>query len=789
MEALLAKLEYEQIIERVANYCKTYLGKKRCLAMQPQFQFEEVQALLTETEQAISLLFRKGTPSFFEIDEVEPYLKALASEQAISMKGLLTIAKLLNMCDELRTYFYGDESFDISSFSAIEKYFAKLYTNPSIEKNIFDKIIDENTVADNASSKLASLRKNRKSLEQQVKDKLNSYLHSSTYAKYIMEPIVTIRNNRYVIPVKEEYRDKINGFIHDTSSSGSTLYIEPTAVFEWNNQIHQIQAEEEIEIEKILQILSASLFGYVEELANNLRLIAILDLIFAKAKYGIDQDDVVPTLNQENFISLSRAKHPLISKEQVVPIDIALGKDYTSLLITGPNTGGKTVALKTIGLLLLMAYSGIPIPCHETSSICVFSQVFADIGDEQSIQESLSTFSAHMKNIVEITNQADSNTLVLLDELGSGTDPLEGASLAMSVLNFLQSQGSLVCCTTHYHELKEFALVTEGFENASFEFDLENLKPTYRLLIGVPGRSNAFAISKRLGLNPQILENASSFLKEDTVHIEELLKSIYEDKLVIEKQKEETVKNLHQAESLRKSLEKNQNDVEQKRKELLEKAKMEARDLLLSAKEEVNEIIKELEQTQDTKQANHLRNHLNEKMASVNRIPANAVASSHEKTPSLKREDVKKDLAVYVIPLQANGIVLSDSINKAEEVQIQVGSMKMNMKLQNLRKLNNAEKISSHGVVTTKQESKSQTVSSEINVIGQNVEEAVALIDKYLDNCYLAHFSPVRIVHGKGTGKLRQGIHAYLKTNSHVKSYRLGTFGEGEMGVTIVELK
>lgn len=806
MDSLLSKLEYNQILQIIQKYCKTYLGKNLCLELKPKFQLKEVESFLLETKEATTLLYQKGTPPFFEISEAEKYMKLLESNQILSIKALLDIASLLKMSRELHHYFYGDatsplecemdneEKSESISFPALENYFSNLYTNASIEKNIFEKLIDENTVADSASLKLASLRKNRKNLEQQVRDKLNSYIHSSSYSKYIMEPIVTIRNNRYVIPVKEEYRDMIKGFIHDTSSSGSTLYIEPTTVFEINNKINQIKAEEEIEIEKILQILSISLYDSTKEISNNLRLIAILDLIFAKAKYGMEHEGIEPVLNQEKTIELYRAKHPFIDKNQVVPIDITLGKDYVSLLITGPNTGGKTVALKTVGLLLLMAYSGIPIPCHEKSSICVFSQVFADIGDEQSIQESLSTFSAHMKNIVQITNEADSNTLVLLDELGSGTDPIEGASLAISILSYLKQQGSLVCSTTHYQELKDFALVTDGFENASFEFDLENLKPTYHLLIGVPGRSNAFAISKKLGLNMQILENASSFLKADTIHIEELLKNIYEDKLTIEKQKEETEKNLRQVEALRKLLEKNQSDVAEKRKELLEKAKIEARDLLLSAKDEANEIIRNLNQIHDVKEANILRNKLNEKLKDINSIATgnvtfNEESSGYHKIATLKKENVKKDLEVYVLSLQMKGIIISDVINKMDEVQVQVGSMKMNMKLSNLQKVEKTEKSFAHGVVTSKQDSKSKNISPEINVIGQNVEEATLLIDKYLDNCYLAHFSPVRIVHGKGTGKLRQGIHSYLKTNPHVKSFRLGTFGEGEMGVTVVELK
>jgi len=784
MDAILNKLEYNEIIKNLGGYCKTYLGKNLCEQLVPNFSYEQVDVLLNETKQADTLLHQKGIPPFYETEELEKYIKVLESNQTLSIKGLLNFAVLLKMCRELKEYFYDDSSV---TFEYLEKYFSFLYSNPSIEKNIFDKIIDENSVADNASSKLASLRRNRKNFEQEVKDKLNGFIHSSTYAKYIMEPIVTIRNNRYVIPVKEEYRSYIKGFIHDTSSSGSTLYIEPTSIFELNNKINHIKIEEDIEIERILQILSSSLYEYVGQLKNNLTLIANIDLIFAKANFGIDSFGIIPVLNNNKYIDLYKAKHPLIDKDKVVPIDISLGKDYVSLLITGPNTGGKTVALKTVGLLLLMAYSGIPIPCSESSSISVFSHIFADIGDEQSIQESLSTFSAHIKNIVEITNIADHNSLVLLDELGSGTDPLEGAALAISILSYLKDIGSIVCCTTHYQELKEYALITDGFENASFEFDIENLKPTYKLLVGIPGKSNAFAISKRLGLNEKILNVANSHLKDDKIPIEELLKSIYDSKLEIEKQKEETEKNLRQVELLRKSLQQKQDDVLEKRSQLLENAKLEARDILLSAKEEATEIIHELNNSSDIKQANNLRNKLNDKLKAINSVHYTEQNNSFE---ALTESDVKDGLNVYITSLGSNGFIVGNKINKSNEVQVQVGNMKVNIKLSDLRKsLTNTVKVKESGKVTTNKESKAKTVSPEINVIGQNVDEAIYVIDKYLDNCASANISPVRIVHGKGTGKLREGIHSFLKKNPHVKSFRIGTFGEGEMGVTVVEIK
>ena len=785
MEAILNKLEYNEIIDVLEKHCKTYLGKNMCDSLKPSFSFELVDVLLNETKEADTLLHQKGSPPFYETDELEKYIKILKSNQTLSIKGLLNIGMLLRIARELKEYFYDNNT---SSFINLEKYFTLLYSNPSIEKSIFDKIIDESTIADNASKKLSSLRRNRKNFEQEVKDKLNSYIHSSTYAKYIMEPIVTIRNNRYVIPVKEEYRSYIKAFVHDTSSSGSTLYIEPTSIFDLNNKINHIKIEEDLEIEKILHQLSASLYAYTTELDNDLNLIANIDLIFAKAHFGIEINGITPILNNEKFVDLHKARHPLIDKDKVVPINIGLGKDYVSLLITGPNTGGKTVALKTLGLLLLMAYSGIPIPCSEGSNICVFTYIFADIGDEQSIQESLSTFSAHMKNIVEITKKANDNSLVLLDELGSGTDPVEGAALAISILSYLKSINALVCCTTHYQELKEFALVTDGFENASFEFDIENLKPTYKLLVGIPGKSNAFAISKKLGLDEQILNEANAHLKEDKVSIEELLKNIYDNKLKVEKQVEETEKNLRQVEALRKSLEKKQDDVLEKRAKMLEDAKLEARDILLSAKEEATEIIHELSASVDLKQANNLRNKLNDKIRNINSIHYSGQDNSFE---AINKNDIKDGLNVYISSLGTNGIILGNTVNKSNEVQVQVGSMKMNVKLSDLRKLssNVSTTSKSTGKVTTEKSSKTKVISPEINVIGQNVDEAIYVIDKYLDNCASANISPVRIVHGKGTGKLREGIHSFLKKHPHVKSFRIGTFGEGEMGVTVVEIK
>ena len=540
--------------------------------------------------------------------------------------------------------------------------------------------------------------------------------------------------------------------------------------------------DENIEIEKILKDLSSIFYPYIEQLKMDSDLIGKLDFIFAKAKFSNSLDAITPIINDEKEINLINARHPLIDKNNVVPINIALGKNFNSLIITGPNTGGKTVSLKTTGLLLLMAYTGLYIPCNENSSICVFKNIFADIGDEQSISESLSTFSSHMTNIINITNNANENSLILLDELGSGTDPIEGANLAISILNYFYNMGCLIISTTHYQELKNYALITDGFENASSEFDIENLRPTYKLLIGIPGKSNAFAISQKLGLKQEILDNAYSLLKDDNIHIEDILKNIYDNKIQIEYEKQEIDKNLMQIQNLRKELEKENKDVKQKEQELIENAELEAREIILTAKDEVNEIIKKLNNINgDLKTANNLRNTLNDKLKQfdVKKI----------ENGNLEKKDIQLGMLVEVIPFNATGTVISLP-NKSNEVQIQIGNTKMNISLSNLNKTKKT--LTNENFSTTKVNrnngSKSKYISPEINVIGQNVDEAIYIIDKYLDDCTISNISPIRIVHGKGTGKLREGIHAFLKKHPHVKSFRLGTFGEGEMGVTVVEL-
>lgn len=812
----LEKLEYYKIINFLLECCHTSFGRNAAQNLKPSFNSKKVYLLLKETTEAVFLLDRKGSIPIFEIEDISLWIKKLESNVSLSAKALLDIAKILQLSRELKEYFYHDEDFPISEFPILDSFFSSLYSNPSIENSIFTAIIDENTIADNASSKLSSLRRNRRKLEADIKETLNKLIHSSTYSKYIMESIVTIRNDRYVIPIKEECRSAIKGLIHDISSSGSTVFIEPMQVFELNNQIHSLKIEENLEVEHILEELSKSLIPYISECKNNLNFIGQIDFVFAKANLAKQMNANCPSLNDHKEISLLKARHPLIAKDKVVPIDILVGKDYTSLMITGPNTGGKTVCLKTTGLLLLMAYSGLFIPADKKSSIYVFDYVFADIGDEQSIQESLSTFSAHMVNIITILKKATSNSIILVDELGSGTDPIEGSNLAISILEHFHKLGAITLATTHYPEIKNYALVTNGFENASCEFDIENLKPTYQLLIGVPGKSNAFAISKKLGLSEDILNRANSLLKEEDISIEELLKNIYEDKILIEKQKEEIQKNLNQTESLRKSLEQEKISQKEKKDNQIEKAKIEASHILLSAKEEANTIIKQLNSLYENwreldsldisnltdnqilsfvkthfkegslKKANELRNRLNTTFHDVSQNEKEKISSK-----TFNKDELTVGMYVKISGFSDLAQIISLS-GKPNELQVQIGNAKMNVKLDTITEIIDKKQDYTNPMISKKSSSssfKAKNVSFEINVIGQNIEEACFVIDKYLDDCMLSKLSPVRIVHGKGTGKLREGIHAFLRKHPHVKSFRLGTYGEGEMGVTVVELK
>lgn len=788
MKKYMDKLEYSVILDQLSHFCNTTFGKELCKNLFPQNTKIAVSNLLAETSEAFNMFVQYKEPPIQELPNISYSIKILESNGILGISALLELASIFKSTSFIKSYFTAKD-IEQNSFPLLEIYFTNLYTNPSICDQVFRTLIDENTVADEASCKLFEIRKNERKLEESIKDKLNYFLHSSSYTKYIQESVITIRNNRYVLPVKEEYRSMIKGFVHDVSASGSTLFIEPMNVFELNNELNILKSEEAIEIENILANLSSLFYGYTDELQKNITIIAKLDFLFGKAKYAHALDAVCPNINDKKEIYLLGARHPLIEKHKVIPIDICLGKNYQTLVITGPNTGGKTVTLKTVGLLCLMACSGLFIPVKESSSIYVFDYVYADIGDEQSITQSLSTFSSHMSNMIEILQLATQESLVLLDELGSGTDPIEGSSLAISLLEELFHRNILTIATTHYSELKNYCLVTNGFENASCSFDLENLKPTYQLLIGVPGQSNAFAISQKLGLNEKILSRAKSFLDSDHISIEEIMKSAYDDKLIIEKEKENIIKNSSRIESLRKKLEQKEKELETKKDAIIEKSKQEARKILLDAKEEASYTIQKITEISNSissnsiKELNQIRNTLNDSIKNT----ATFMPQENINT-TINPQDIIPGNIVWVNFLSQPGKILS-SLNKANEIQIQVGNAKMMISISQVTKIdtpNISKKLSGSSSYKL---NKTKTATTEINVIGYLVEDAIFTIDKFLDNSVMAKLQNVRIVHGKGTGTLRKGIHQYLKTNPHVKDFRIGTYGEGEMGVTIVNLK
>ena len=728
----LDKLEFNNIVEKLAHNCNTSVGKELANLLEPATEEAFVKKELAETTEGTELVHAVGSFPISEIGDQTLNLKKINSNMPLTAKSLLEIASILKSSRELKNY-YKESELDLLNLS---EYFSCLYTNSNIEKKIFSSIVTENEIADNASAKLASIRRNRKNIELAIRNKLNSMIHSSSYSKYIMDAVVTIRNDRFVIPVKEEYRSQVKGFIHDTSSSGSTLYIEPVAIFEMNNKLNDLQVEENKEIEAILASLSSLLFPIANEIEQTTNLIGKLDFISAKTKLSISYDCICPEIS--NYVDLKNARHPLIATDKVVPISIHIGKDdYTTLVITGPNTGGKTVTLKTVGLLCAMAGAGLHIPASSGSTVKIFDNIFADIGDEQSIQESLSTFSSHISNVVHILNNYTKNSLILLDELGSGTDPIEGANLAISLLEKFHESGSLTIATTHYHEIKNYCLSHAGFENASVEFDVEHLAPTYHLLLGIPGKSNAFAICEKIGIPKDIINRASSLISKPDTDIETLMKQIYDNKIKTENEKHETEKNLHQIENLRKSLENEYSDKLAHEKERIESAKKEARQILIDAKEEANEIIKNLNKmdSSNIKEANKLRNKLN------------------ESTKALGGSGI--DLNVLLQLNNKESATLSSN-NKNSKVHVK----------------NN----------------KAMNVSTEINLLGENVDTAVMELEKYFDNCRMAHIHQVRVVHGKGTGKLREGIHAYLKKSKYVESFRIADYGEGDYGVTIVNL-
>ena len=797
-EKTIKKLEFNRIREIVANYAITFIGKELSLNLQPIENDNNLQKALKQTTEASALLYRKAACPISEIANIEIHLKKLQSGQFLSIKELLELTTILRIASDLKKYFSNeDDNIDMSEFIYTTPLFENLYVNKSIVDTISHSILDENTLSDNASNELYSIRKNIRGKEQEIRNKLNSFLHS----KYIQEPVITSRNGRFVIPVKNEYRNEIKGFVHDISSSGSTVFIEPIAVFDMNNDLNTLRNNEAQEIEKILQKLTSLFIDIADNIENDSSVIGLIDFIFAKAKYSNSIEATEPVISNDKRIELYNAWHPLINKDIVVKNDIFLGDNYTSLIITGPNTGGKTVILKTVGIITLMALSGLHIPCKDGSIVYKADNIYADIGDDQSISDSLSTFSSHMTNIASIISNATPESLVLIDELGSGTDPIEGSSLAISILEYLHSNEILTISTTHYPDIKHYALVNSGFENASVEFNIDTLSPTYNLLLGVPGTSNAFTISEKLGIPKGIIEKAKSLMENDAIKIETLLTNIYEDKRIIEKEKEKIKKNSEEIEKIKKSLNIDLSALKKQEFEIIENAKAKAKSILLDAKDDANEIIKKIEETNSNKEANSQRALLNKKIqalsnSNVQSNTSTSIEAMYKSKQDYKITDLNVGDEVFIPKLNQYGTISSISKSGKLEISLALGrsyfdfeDIELPTHKHHSSNANTTTNIKTHISSKTIKDFKPKLVQSELNVIGMTVLEACDVIDKYLDTVSISGLTQVRIVHGKGTGALRSGIHSYLKNHPHVKSYRLGTYGEGDSGVTIVECK
>lgn len=789
IDKTLKNLEFNKILDMLSNNCITYIGKEFAKNLVPVSDIEKVQKLQKETSEACSFVLRKNTPPISPIKDLKNITSKLRAGGILSIEELLTIATTLKIFREIKEYYKED---DIDGIVILNELFETLYTNKNLENEIFRCIKSDTDLDDYASPELHKIRKQIRDAEGKIKDKLNNMIHSSATSKFLQDSVVTFRNGRYVIPVKQEYKNEIAGLVHDSSASGSTIFIEPTSVFNINNEIKELQLKKQNEIERILSLLTQMVSPLTDELLASSKLVGEIDFAFAKAKLAFDMEAFEPKLNTNGYINLKNARHPLLNSKTVVPIDVWLGDTFNSLVITGPNTGGKTVTLKTVGLLTLMAQAGLHIPAKESSELAVFDNVYTDIGDEQSIEQSLSTFSAHMTNIVSITNNITKNDLVLIDELGSGTDPVEGSALARAILSYLHDFNCRTIATTHFSELKTFAIQTKGMENASCEFDFEKLAPTYRLLIGVPGRSNAFLISKKLGLSEKILGDANSYIKEETVKFEDILTTIEQDKRKIKEQKELSDKMLREASSLKESAQKMQTEIATKKSEILSKAKVEARDILIDAEQEANQIIKDLieiktKSSKDQfKKAEENRQKIKKSISELQKdllVPKNSTESN------IKPAEIIKGMEVYIPSLDQNATIISLP-DKSGNITVQSGLMKLNIHISNLQKTEKkAEKTSVKIRESRNIKSKSQNISTEIMLLGLTVDEAISTLEKYIDDAYLSGLNIIRIVHGKGTGQLRAGVQNYLKNNPHIKSYRLGVYGEGDTGVTIAELK
>ncbi len=790
-EKALKTLEYTKIRDKLVSLALSPMGKEKCSELLPISDMGSITREQKETTEAVNMALKKGRLPLGGIKDIRPQLDRSVAGGVLGIDELMAVGEFLYVCRKVKNYAKQENKGDV--FPVLEDYFNVVKPITSVENEITRCIINEQEISDDASSGLRAVRREIRNANGSIRDKLNSIIYSAAYKTMLQDAVITIRNDRYCVPVRSEYQSSFPGMVHDRSNTGSTVFMEPTAVIQLNNRIKELQSKEKEEIEKILASLSALVAENADIMQANLTVIGHLDFVFAKAELSLKMNGSEPKFNTNGIIDIRKGRHPLLNEKEVVPIDINIGRDFNTLLITGPNTGGKTVALKTLGLFTLMGQAGLHIPAFDSSELAVFDDVFADIGDEQSIEQSLSTFSAHMTNIVRILNEVTPNCLVLFDELGAGTDPTEGAALAMAIIQLLHNMKVRTAVTTHYSELKVYALSTEGVENACCEFNVDTLRPTYKLLIGIPGKSNAFAISKKLGLPDYVIDSAREFISSENVKFEDVITDLEISKKSVIYEQERAEQYRKEAERLKDEVEAQKKKINEQKEKIIADARMEARNIYQQAKEESDRIIKELNKEARQKAG---QNKLNEKRAElknkVSSVDEMIEKSKKKKVSSVKPiKNLKKGDSVYILSFDRTGTALSEPDSNGD-VMVQTGNMKIKVPLKELTYYDapkEEKKNTSRNVSLGVKAGKSQFILPEIDCRGQTVEEGIGNIDKYLDDAYLAGLKTVTIIHGKGTGVLREAVQRYLKRNPHVKSFRPGVYGEGEMGVTVVELK
>lgn len=792
-EKSLKTLEYHKIIDLLAAEAESQLGFEYCKSLKPSTNIEEIRRWLRETEEAFQLIVKRGNPPLYGVKPIQREIKRTQIGGSLTPEGLLKIAETLRCSNALKKYLRDTlkEDADDSSYLYIGNMIESLSTFDRLENAIYKAIISDNEISDDASPRLRSIRINIKSKADNIKSKLNSMITSEEHKKYLQDSLYTVRDGRYVVPVKRDFRSDVPGMVHDMSSSGATLFVEPMAVVELNNEIRELEIEERKEIERILTELSQMVGENSYEIGANEHLLRELDFIFAKGKLAIKQDGTKAELNNKGIINIRQGRHPLLDKKTVVPIDIYIGDGFDTLVITGPNTGGKTVSIKTVGLLTAMAQSGLFIPAGSNSQIGVFDNIYADIGDEQSIEQSLSTFSSHMVNIVDIISRLEDNSLVLFDELGAGTDPTEGAVLAIAILEKLREKDVRTIATTHYNQLKVYAMTTEGVENASMEFDIDTLSPTFRLLIGIPGKSNAFEISKRLGLDENIIENAKSLVEVENIKFEDMLTEIEKNREIIEAERLEAELARAEIKKLEARAKSYKVKTEEMRERLLEEARLEARDIVRKARDESKLIIDELKDISQNMGEDSSRR-IQEAMDILRKSEKELDAHLREDLLNIRVDKPVKDLkigdSVRILSLNQEGTILTEP-DSGGSVMVQVGIMKMSLPLNTLVPIEGKAESNIRERTKRIHTAKAQFIKKKIDLRGKNVEDAIMELDKYLDDAYLSGLKQVEVIHGKGTGALREGLQPYFKRHKHIKSARTGSYREGGTGVTILELK